>query len=252
MVEKRGKNMKNHLLLSFILLSLTLVGTCQAEEDFNSIPKLVVKGSASIFKQADQAELVLAVVTQDADVKKAIQNNNLKMQAVIDRLDAVGLPKQDYQTNRFQIQPVYTNQNAHSPEAPKISHYEVTNTIKIKTQQLELLEKLTGAVVEAGANRIDQLSFTLVDPQAHRNEVIQLAAKNAIANATALSNAANVKLIRVLSLVLDQDQNHFSAPRMMMYKTASSEASYETPIEIGKVELETSVNMIFEISSAQP
>ncbi len=220
---------------------------CQAnDEEETLIPKLVVRGEATVFKPADQMELTVGVVTQDADSKKAVKDNNEKMRQVLANLNTVGLDQQEYQTGRFRVIPIYRSVDDKSPTGPTISHYEVSNTIHIKTQKLDLAEKIIGAVVQAGSNRIEQINFNINNPQTYRSEVIHLATKNAISDAQALADAAQVSLIRVLSLSLDQAQSHPPMP-MMLAKMANADMSYDVPIEAGQVEIHAAVNVIFEI-----
>ncbi len=239
--------MKQHLLIC-LSIATCLIATSGHAKDIDDTSKLTVRGEATIYKPADQVELNVSVVTQDPDSKKAVQANNEKMRKVIDQLDGSGLTSKEYQTGQFNIQPIYhyPSPKEDSKEGPTITHYEVTNTIKIKTQKLDLIEKIIGVAVQSGANRLNQINFDLADPQQFRDEVIQLAARHAFADANSLAQAAQVRLVRVLDLALDSNQ-HYPVPRMMMAKAEYAAGSYDAPIEAGQVELKASVNVVFEI-----
>jgi uncharacterized protein YggE len=220
-------------------------------EEFNrlTLPQLTVRGEASIFKPADQVEMSLSVVTQDPDSKKAVQANNEKMQRVTDQLRDLGLDNNDFQTGRFTIQPVYNYSNLKDKrETPLITHYDVSNNIQIKTSKLNLIEKIIGTIVQAGANQFNQINFNLNNPQAYREEVIQLATQNALEDANSVAKAAHVRITRILSLDLDPNQQNYPVPRMLMATKMGSENSYEAPIEVGQVEIKASVHVVFEIT----
>jgi uncharacterized protein len=243
--------MKRYPFYIFTLLTYLMIMPVQAAEDAIT-PQLTVKGNATISKPADQMELTVAVVTQNPDSKKAVRDNNEKMNQVLANLENIKLEKHEYQTDHFRIQPVYHYPNPNDPkysEGPSITHYEVANTIRIKTQKLDQAEKILGAVIQAGANQIEQLQFNLKDPRIYRNEVIQLATRNALADAAALSEAAQVRLVRVLSLELNQEPQPFPVPRMMAYSADAETAAYEAPVQIGQVQIQASVHVTFEIAT---
>ncbi|WP_052236479.1 SIMPL domain-containing protein [Candidatus Protochlamydia amoebophila] len=241
--------MKQKMSLLFLILYFFFPQAYGEEFNSSNLPQLTVKGEATIFKPADQLEMSVSVVTQDPESKKAVQANNEKMRKVVGQLTDLGLNVQDYQTGHFTIQPIYHYMDSiEKKEASTITHYEVTNTIHIKTSKLSLIEKIIGIAVEAGANQLSQINFNLNNPQAYRQEVIQLATQNAFEDANALAKAANVRLVRVLSLDLDPNQQNYSTPRMLMATKQSSENTYGVPIEIGQVEMRANVHVIFEIN----
>jgi uncharacterized protein YggE len=239
-------------LFKFCGVAVLFFGSCYASAEEPEIPKLTVKGEGVIYKPADQMELNISVVTQNNDSKLAVKANNEKMEKVISQLNKVGLISEEIQTGQFMVQPIYHYPGPNEePAGPTITHYEATNTLQIKTKQLDLIEKIIGASVQAGANRLEQIVFNLSDPQSFRNEVIHLAAKHAMEDAKSLAEAAQVILVRILSLDLDPNQNHFPVPRMAMAYKAENAGSFEAPIEIGRVEMKAAVNMTFEIGPVQ-
>jgi uncharacterized protein len=106
--------------------------------DFTETPKLVVRGEASIFRPADQLEVILGIVTKAESSTVALNENNQRMHQVIANLQALGLPDTDYQTGHFAIHPIYQRppKDSNEDERAKISHYEVVNAVKVKTTKL--------------------------------------------------------------------------------------------------------------------
>lgn len=217
--------------------------------DFANTPKLVVKGEASIFKPADQMEASLGVLTVGDTSPVALNENNQHIRQIITNLKELGLDESDYKTGRFNIHPVYQKPSKDSLEPSKISHYEVVNTIEIKTMKIALVDKILNAAVQGGANQIDQVQFNLHNPQSYREEVIKLATQYALLDAYALSNAADVKLVRILNLSLDHWQ-HYPGP-VMLSKRSEGNESNPTLIEPGQAEIHATVNVTFEIDSEE-
>lgn len=225
------------------------------ENNFSNTPQMVVKGEASVFKPADQVEMILGVATIGQTSSEALNENNKLMQQVVINLKQIGLETADYQTGRFRVQPIYRQHSKEEKEANQgkeetrgtISHYEALNTIQIKSSKLDLADKIIEAAVKGGANRVEQVNFNLNNPQAYREEAIQLATKNALVDAHALAAAAGVRFVKILYLSLDHWQNR---PLPYMSKMAASAAGIEneTPLEAGNVEVQATVSMIYEIA----
>ncbi|MCE2983271.1 MAG: SIMPL domain-containing protein [Parachlamydia sp.] len=235
--------------MKILYLSLLLATTVLTAESEKRMPELTVKGTGVALKLADQVEISLAVVTQDADPQKAVQVNNGKIEGVIQQLKGLGLNGEELKTSQYTTQPIYRYPDPKEKDTtPTITHYEVTHLLQVKSRQLALAQKILGAAIQAGVNRLDQIAFTLSDPQAARKEAIQLAAQRAIEDAKVLSQAAEVKLIGILSLDLDPNPNYYPTPRLMMAK-AENAGSFDVPLEIGQVETQATVQIVFEIES---
>ncbi|MBE0598519.1 MAG: SIMPL domain-containing protein, partial [Desulfuromonadales bacterium] len=124
--------------------------------------------------------------------------------------------------------------------------YMVVNTLKIRSSRLELAGKLIAAATEAGANEVGSLHFDLADPRQHRAEAIRQATAQARADAGSLAGAAGVRLVRVLSLHLDQE----SAQPLPMarFKTAEMAMTDAAPvIAPGEVTVRATVQMVYEV-----
>jgi uncharacterized protein YggE len=241
--------MKNYIFLLTGLLFLVSHANSWANTEFRDVPKLLVRGEASIFQPADQMELSLGVVTEAPNASQAIKENNQRMRQVIVQLQALGLDEKEYQTGHFAVHPIYQNPPKDYQETEhKIHHYEVVNSVKIKTTKFDLAEKLMSEAIQAGANQIDQVNFNLVNPQAYREGAIQAAAQNAIADANALAKAMGVKIKRILSLALDHWQQ-FPGPLMLNKRVdaGSFDAIGPEVFEPGQAEIHATVNVTFEI-----
>jgi uncharacterized protein YggE len=213
----------------------------------DEVPKLTVRGGAELQKPADQLRLQVAVVTEDAAATTALAENSRRMEAVIKALGKVGLTKQEYETGRFSVRPVYASRprNAGPEWQRKIVGYEVTNSLSVKTGKLDLAGRLIQAANEAGANSID-VRFDLASPRTHRNEAITTATAHARADAEVLARAADVRLVRVLTIHLDQAGWQPPVPTMAR-TTAMAEASVAPPIRPGDVTVRAAVTLVYEI-----
>lgn len=215
------------------------------------VAKLTVRGDAELQKPADQLQLRLGTITEATEAAQAMELNSRVMQDVVAAIEKLGLDKKEYQTGRFQVRPTYSHR-PRQPEPnwrPTITGYEVTNTIEIKTQKLELAGPLIESATKAGANNVESIAFDLADRRKHRGEVIAAATANAMADARVLAEASSQRLVRVLSINLD---NAAIAPpvfdRSMGRAMMAAEAMEAPPINPGDVGVHANVTIVYEIA----
>ncbi len=227
--------------LAVLLLSCA---SCSAETPF--FPKLVVSGSAVLHKPADSLGLNISVITQADSAEKALSENNDKIQQVISSLQMAGLEKGEYHTNQFSIQPIHSTPPRTIPPDWKsqIVGYEVTNSVQVQTQKLELAPVVIDAAGQAGANQIANITFGIKDTNSYRTEAISQATANAIKDAEALAQAANIQLIRILDIKLDQPQVFPRPGPNMLYMAKMDNAPF---IEAPDVDVTANVSVTFEI-----
>ena len=220
-----------------------------AIDDFAGIPKLMVRGEARLRKPADEMMIQIGVVTQETLATKALQENNKSMQRIIANLVKVGLADTEYSTGRFSIRPVYSVPPQNPPPNWKatIEGYEVNNSLTIRTSKLDLAGPIIDAAGQAGANAVDNIEFRLKDPNVHQEEAITTATQIALEEANIVAQAANVKIVRILSIGLNEAQQPDPIkPFPMMMRTAAYESA-NTPIKAGDVDVTASVNILFEL-----
>jgi len=237
--------MKKAISLLVILLSLNSV---IASPPF--FPKLVVSGSAILHKPADMVELSISVLTQADTVEAALSDNNVKMQQVVASLVKAGLEKGEYETGQFAIQPIYSPHPKNpSPDwKPAIIAYEVTNNLRVHTQKLEHAPTIIDIAGRSGANKISDITFGIKDPETYRGDAISQATKNALQDANALAEAANLQLVRVLDIKLEQPPQIFPKPGPnMMYMAKVESAPF---IQSPDVDVNATVSITFEIASS--
>lgn len=219
-----------------------------------AVPNLNVRGRAELSKPADELRINIGVVTQHEEATEALRINSRRMREVITALEGAGLDEDDYETGRFQIHPVYSQRpqprgQVSEPWHPEIVAYRVTNVVHIKTSQIDAAGEIIDAANEAGANSIDSIRFTLSDPRTHRAEAIRVATENAVTDAQNLADAAGLRLVRIVSITLDeQPQVEPFRQEMMMRSSVAADAAEPTPIRPGDVTVTANVNIVYEIA----
>jgi uncharacterized protein YggE len=162
--------------------------------------------------------------------------------AVLRELRRVAGPSADIRTSGYALEPNYRSPRPGG--APEISGYTARNMVEVTTADLPSVGALIDTAMQAGANNIQRLEFSLKDRRAARAQALREATAAARADAETIASALGVKIVRVLSA-----QEGGEPPvRPMMMGMARMEAAPATPIEPGTLEVRATVTLQVEVS----
>jgi uncharacterized protein len=234
------------------LFILCLAAAIPADNYANTpeCPKLKLSAQATICKPSDELQLNVAVINHGVTAEAALAENSAKMDKVILSLEGAGLTSKEYETGKFTIHPTYTPYPKEPPPnwQPSINGYEVTNSIIIYTDKLDMAGKIIDVANKAGANSISDIRFGLHNPRDYWSEALGAAASNAINDAQVIAAAARVQLVRILSITLDN--THVVSPQVnASYLAKAMVADSAPPIEPGEVSITANVTLIYEIAN---
>lgn len=188
-------------LALFLPLMLLLSAPAAAQQDETN-PTLTASGEGTAVAPPDIATINIGVTTRADKPAEALAANSTDMQAVIDAVTAAGVEDSDITTSGFSISPVYGSQEfeAAVAETPIVVGYEVTNQLMVRIRNIDSSGALLDAVVEAGANQINGISFEIDNPQALQDEAMQAAIADARRRGELMAEAAGVTLVRLVSV----------------------------------------------------
>lgn len=226
------------------------------DDDDDITPHLTVRGEAELDKPADELQLSLGVLTEGDDAEQTLERNSELMEDVIKAVQKAGLTEDEFETGRFRVQPVYSRRPRQPDEGwtPRITGYQVNNTLDITTGKLDLAGTLIQQANKAGANTVHSIGFGLSDARTHRAEAIETATKHAIADAKVVAQAAGVNLKRVISISVDDATSVTPPPpsrNMRMRAMAEGGGGRSTPVSPGKVTVKASVTIVYEIGAGE-
>jgi hypothetical protein len=174
-------------------------------------------------------------------VAAAVQENNARASAIIAALKRQGAADRQIRTSQVSI---YPQQEQQDGRAPKIVGYQVSNSITVIHEDPAAVGKLLQAAVDAGANSVSGVGFTVSDPARGRDGALQAAFADARAKADVLARAAGRTLGRALSIV---EGGAVRPPVPMQYEMKAMSRSSEIPVEPGTEEISFSVSVVFEL-----
>ena len=209
-------------------------------------PIISVSGEGKAAVAPDMAILSLAVVRQAKTADAAVSANNTAMSEVLAAIKAEGIADRDVQTSSFAIYPQYRQVAPKDGIEPpqEIIGYEVSNTLTLKVRDLEKLGGLIDKTVKLGVNQGGQIEFTNTNTDEVMTQARKAAVAEALAKAKTLTEAAGVKLGRIMEI------SENSAPPMappMMRMTMAKDSGNGVPVAAGETSYTVNVNVVFSI-----
>lgn len=226
-----------------ILLIILVLFAAQAaaQEATEKLPPHVrTTGEAVVTVKPDRAQIDIGVVTQSESSQAAAVANAKQLEATLSRLRQLLGANADIKTISYTINPNYRYPKEGGE--PTITGYTATNVVRVTLDDLTKVGQVIDTATAAGANRIQNLQFTLKNDLVVQAQALQQAAARARAKAEAMAGALNLNMVRVLSVVE-------SSPAVVpMYDVAMARAeTARTPIEPGTIEVRATVTLTVEV-----
>jgi hypothetical protein len=202
-----------------------------------------LSGSGSASAQTDQASINLGVEITNESAAEAIAENAAAMDAVIEAVMAQGVSEDDIYTTSYSVYPQYD----WTEEGRVFKGYTVTNMVRVTVKNLDNVGGVIDAAGEAGANRIDGISFELSD--AMREELKMNAYEAAIADAEAKVEVISENLGLTVTGVQSVTESSYvpvrSYVQMDYAEAAYPGAKAPTPIMEGELTVTVSIHIVY-------
>ena len=240
------------VLLALSILALGFMQAAQtpafAKEQHRPTPVLSISGTGNVNAEPDIAYISSGVLSEAKSAKKALADNNEKMQAIFAVLAKTGIESKHIQTSNFSVQPRYNHYRPKPGETqkpPKIVGYTVSNTITVKVIDLSKLGQTITEVVKFGSNQLGNIRFDISSKQKLLDEARKEAVLDAKRKAEIYTSAAGVKIGKLVSL----NETSRGIPRAKQYNLAraSLKEAAPTPVSGGEQQLSITVTITWEI-----
>jgi uncharacterized protein YggE len=180
----------NRSIIALIIL-MTTSFTILAQQ--NSI---TVQGVGKVSVENNKGSIHVRVDTQTVSANEAIGENNEKTSAVIEALVVAGIPLTNIQTSDFIFQPVFV----YNAGVSELIGYNVINSLTVAVDDSSTISSLLDLIINAGASRIDRISFSADNIETLKNQALLEASANAKKQALLLAKASLVSLGKVISI----------------------------------------------------
>ena len=189
----------------------------------------------------DQATITLGVQEKAATAAQAMAADAAQMTKVMAALRRAGLGDRDIQTSNISLSAQYDYEQN---QPPRLTGYLASNDVTITVNDLKHLGPTLDAVVAAGANQINGVSFGLKDPLA-AEDVARRAAVTALrAKADLYAQATGYHVSRLVNL--SEGGGYSPGPVRVMAMAKAPGAS--TPVSAGELTVRISVSGLYELA----
>mgnify|MGYP001289275922 CR=1 FL=1 len=234
------------LVAAALLLAIPVLGSAAlhgapatAQEPPEGERSITVTGYGVAYGSPDIARLGLGVETSNADVQIALDENNSRLEAVLAALREAGIADADIQTSYFSI---FQDYYGSSPEGRGEPTYRVTSSVNVRVRDTEQVGALITAAVDAGANLVNFVEFSILDRGALESEARELAIEDAQARAEEIAAALGLTVGEPLRVV---EGSQYGVP-FENYGRGGAGGASVSPVEQGVL----SVNMAVTITYA--
>lgn len=208
---------------------------CLAHEESHE-PSIRVSGHAVVMAQPDQAEIDLGVVTEAKTAAMAAEQNARRLDKVLAELKKTLGPDASIKTLSYSLNPNYRYPKEGGK--PEITGYIASNIVRVTLARLNGAGKAIDTAIQAGANTVHRLQYSLRDEHAAQASALREAAANARAKAGTLAESLSLTITKVLSVSESQSSPITPLRRDLALAEARSTA---TPVEPGTIEVRAEV-----------
>lgn len=249
-------------LLLAVPATLLVRQPATASEQAETPRAISVTGASMAKVTPDTITVSFAIETQETTAQQAARANADIAVQVVDALEAAGVSEEEISTAQYSIFPVYEYREEQEPcytqdgrtycppphGTQVLVGYRAVNSIAVESAKLDMAGQWIDAAVEAGANRVDSLYFSLSPEKQDeaRNTLIPMAVQDAKNKAEIALEPLGVGITGVLTVNLDSYPPIIYPKRGFEYASGSPTT---TPIIPGPQEVSATVHVTFEIGA---
>ncbi len=206
---------------------------------------LEVNGEGKIEVKPDRARVSFGVETTGKTAVEAQQENNILMNRVIERLKDGGFLEENMQTRNLSVVPQY-NYAEENRKEPEIIGYLASNEISLQVTDVRLVGKSIDLAIEAGANEVRGVQFSLNNEREVRNQALELAVRDAKSQADAVAAVLGMEVNRIRTVRIGGV--YLPRPVYMEGMGAAEEAKMlQAPIMPGNITVSAQVFIVYEL-----
>lgn len=230
------KTMNMKILTAIYLMAVWWLPLSAQEKTAAS--KVEVSETASVTAPANMVRISFTVESSASRAGEAVRMNARQTDTLIKALKKSAGSDDRLETTGYSLSPVYGRNEPATPVA-----YRVRNTVVLTSKSIEKAGAFIDQAAEAGANRVDSLSFSHDQGEKLRADASVEALKQALRSAERLAEAAGMRVTRIVAI-----NYHSPGPAVRFARATLQEAGgTPTPIEAGELTVSATVHVTVEI-----
>lgn len=233
--------MKKFVKIVSIALCIMLA-VCAAAET-----KLTVNGKGISLVPADVAVVQVGARINSNSVKDAQNQVNEIIKSIRDSLLANGIREEDINTDRIYVNPRYD----YSTGMDEIVGYMAYSYLSVKTENMNAIGTIVDLALDAGANMLENISFSAKDTSMAEQEALTSAVLDARSDAEIIAKAAGLEIVSIESISeghtysADSGSNVFMKNTMVEEAVAEADGAAPTFVQAAKLQVTGEVTVVF-------
>ncbi len=242
-------------LLAFSYASIQFVNSYEKTIEPSSFRSFNVTAEGSVVAVPDIAAFNFTVISEGGTDLAVLQTDNAqKASAISSFLEEKSIDKEDIKTTEYSINPRYKQCYAYREPSgvcppPEIVGYTVRQSTLVKIRNFDIIGDVLAGVVDAGANSVSRLQFSIDDETELEAQAREKAIKKAYEKAKQIAKAGDFRIGKILDI-----SEGYSYASRSKYNYAMEVSSFDTDdatfapaIEAGSQEIAINVSITYEI-----
>lgn len=174
---------------------------------------------------------------------EALAANAARMTVVMATLKKAAVAEKDIQTSNLSVNPQYRYVEN---QAPVLVGYQVSKQVTVVVRDLKKLGAAVDATVNAGANQVNGISFSLSDPSAAENAAREAAVRALTEKADLYARATGYRILHLFTL--SEGGSSSPQPVPMVAMAMRSEAKDSSPVSGGDLSVRMDITAVYELT----
>lgn len=237
-------------VITVLALALVSRAGVQAQEVTPDAPvsgiarnTIMVSGVGTASGEPDVAYVEIGVETIDADLSAAFDSANAQITAVIDAIVGMGIAREDIQTTYLNVyqEDIYDpNTGVNTGEF----RFHVQNFVRVTVRNIDQVGEVVTTGVNAGANRVNGLTFGILDQTAIASEARLDAVADARQRAQELAAAFGMQIGELVYVEEIVGSNVYP---VAYGRGGGMDIAQSVPVEGGQLQLSIQIEAVFEL-----
>lgn len=209
------------------------------------IPTLTLTGEGTVDAQPELATVQIGVAVTAKVAKDALAENSKLLAAALNAAKESGIEPRDMQTSGLALRPDIVR--AEKWPHREIIGYQVNNVVTLRVRDISKLGGLLDRLVVMGINDIRSITFSVANPAPLIEQARAAAIKDVMEKAQKYADAANLRIVRVLTLNEGIVEMPGRMPGAFVARAATAPRP-DVPIEAGELTFRARIDATFEIA----
>lgn len=214
----------------------------------NTPREISFSGEGKVYAKPDLAIVQLGMSSEATTSEAVVKDNTDKMNAITAAIKALGVADTDIQTTNYNLSPKY---NYTDNKGSFIDGYTLNQNIQVKIRDFNNISAVLQKTTSLGANTIDQLQFTIDNPDKLKAQATDVAITNAKTKATNIASASGLKLGKIVNVyegggVIAPTPNYATADKAMGMGGGSSITAPD--IQTGQQEIDVTMSVTYQVN----